>query len=33
VRPDNIVAWRSADAGSAPAAAMARVFAAMLGRG
>lgn len=32
VRPDNIVAWRAADAGSAPAAVLARVFAAMLGR-
>jgi putative polyketide hydroxylase len=32
VRPDNIVAWRAADPASAPAAVMARVFAAMLGR-
>jgi hypothetical protein len=32
VRPDNVVAWRAADTGSAPAAVMARVFAAMLGR-
>ena len=33
VRPDNVVAWRAVEGGTAPAAVMARVFAAMLGRG
>jgi 2-polyprenyl-6-methoxyphenol hydroxylase-like FAD-dependent oxidoreductase len=33
VRPDNVVAWRGLDAAPDPAAAMARVFAAMVGRG
>jgi len=33
VRPDNLVAWRAAEAGAEPMAAMARVFGAMLGRG
>jgi putative polyketide hydroxylase len=32
VRPDNVVAWRVAEAGPDPAATMARVFGAMLGR-
>jgi putative polyketide hydroxylase len=32
VRPDNVVAWRSVDGREAPAATMARVFGAMLGR-
>jgi putative polyketide hydroxylase len=32
VRPDNVVAWRSAGAGATPDATMARVFGAMLGR-
>ncbi|HEV8392789.1 MAG TPA: FAD-dependent monooxygenase [Vicinamibacterales bacterium] len=32
VRPDGVVAWRATDAGTNPAATMARVFAAMLGR-
>jgi 2-polyprenyl-6-methoxyphenol hydroxylase-like FAD-dependent oxidoreductase len=33
VRPDTIVAWRAADAGTGQRATMARVFDAMLGRG
>jgi putative polyketide hydroxylase len=31
VRPDGVVAWRAAEAGTSAAATMARVFAAMLG--